>query len=285
MASSKRSFHLFSLLLATTAALSSACARLDLNYDRSNSVPVVDSGAGGSTSTGAAGTGAQDAGDISLPPQEHPFDGTPTFMNLCGGGCMTSDVSIGCSTAMNPENETSISCQIVPTEDGASAECLPAGTSKIGEACERAADCAASLGCVLKDSGVGVCRPYCCADIEACEVGTYCAPATMTEDAASALPLQIPVCTPTTPCKLLDDKTCTDGLTCTLVRTNGTTDCVTPGTGKLGEACPCAANHVCQIATQKCLALCHTDGSDCPDGMLCQGGAKGFPSGIGVCVQ
>jgi hypothetical protein len=283
MPSSNRSFCPFFFLLATTAALSGACS---VQFDASVNLSTEDeSGATGSTGAGAAGGGNVDAGDISLPTQKPPFDGAASFTNLCGDGCMSGDESIGCSTAMAPENNAKISCQIVPTPSGTSAECLPAGISKVGEACERASDCAASLGCVLKDSGVGVCRPYCCGNIEDCELGTYCSPAVMTEDATSESPLQIPVCVPTTPCKLLDDTTCSEGLTCTLVRTNGTTDCVAPGMGKLGEACPCSAGHVCQIASQKCLALCHVGGSDCPDGMLCQGGSTGFPSGIGVCVK
>jgi len=281
MASFKPSFQPRVLSLLLAAALGGACS-INLEADANFSANAGDQEDNAASSMPLPPPTTEDP---LKPPPPAPPTAKTSFADLCGGGCMTGDQAIGCTTAMNPESTSQISCQIVSRETGASAECLPAGTSQIGEACEDAGDCAASLGCVRQASGVGVCRPYCCGDVEACESGSYCASATMNEDAAMLSPTQIPVCVPGTQCKLLDDTSCTGGLTCTLVRGDGTTDCVTPGEGKLGDGCPCAAGFVCAKSLNKCVALCHVDGSDCPDGMVCQGGSKGFQTGIGVCVK
>ena len=109
---------------------------------------------------------------------------------------------------------------------------------------------------------------------------TYCAPVPMAEAA-----VKIPVCLPAKKCKPLDDSTCTDGQTCTIVRDDGTTSCVDPGDGSRGDFCPCAAGQVCSKITNTCLKLCHigNDAADCGAGS-CQGGVMGYPDGIGICV-
>jgi hypothetical protein len=96
----------------------------------------------------------------------------------------------------------------------------------------------------------------------------------------------VPVCVPTTNCQLLDDGSCPDGQTCSIVRASGTTSCVDPGQGQLGQACPCAAGLVCAKLTNLCKKLCHIgqDEVDCPNGGTCQGGSMGYPDGIGICV-
>ena len=136
-------------------------------------------------------------------------------------------------------------------------------------------------------SSVGVCRAYCCADLEACPAGQYCSPSAMF--GASDQP--IPVCIAATMCQLLDDaKDCPKGMTCSIVRQDGTTSCVVPGTAVAGDACtgsagPCAAGYVCSPATGTCLELCHTQGgTECDPGGTCQGGTAPFPDGIGFCV-
>ena len=142
------------------------------------------------------------------------------------------------------------------------------------------AHCANGLGCVTTASG-GICRQYCCADVEACPEDSYCAPTMMAE-----APIPIPVCTPVQKCSLLDDSSCKNGQVCTIVRDKGTTSCVDPGIGQRGEPCPCAAGYVCAKLTNTCLKLCHIgeDATDCEGGGACQGGVMGFPSGIGICV-
>ncbi|MRG96823.1 hypothetical protein [Polyangium spumosum] len=236
--------------------------------------PPTGGGAGGNT------------GDITFPSPNPAPDGNTSYTELCGAGCMSGESALGCSVAMNPEDGAPlVSCQIVPTPNGASAQCLTPGFSQTGDPCTRASDCVQGHGCALTGSSVGSCRPYCCGAVAACPEDTYCAPAPMADDTLNAAPLAIPVCIPATECTLLDDTSCPAGQTCTLVREDGTTSCVDPGAGYLDDPCPCAAGYLCVAAFKKCLALCHTGGSDCPDGMFCQGGADSFPDGIGVCVK
>jgi hypothetical protein len=285
MPSSTRFSLRFSSLLLLAAATAVGGGACSLSFDASLST-AEKMGDGGGSGTGGATSDSNSAGagPIDVPAPEGP-GGQTSYMDLCGGGCMSGAGSIGCGGGINPDgNQTS--CQIVPSASGASAECLPPGDAVLGEPCMAVSDCQPGLGCVRMPSGGGVCQPYCCADIESCEKGTYCTPMPMNEDLASPNPLKVPVCIPTTPCTLLDDTSCgSSGLTCTLVRADGSTSCVEPGEGLIGDPCPCAAGHVCSKTMQKCLKLCHVGAGDCPDGMLCQGGAKAIPDGIGVCVM
>jgi len=133
----------------------------------------------------------------------------------------------------------------------------------------------------------GVCRPYCCGDLEACPSDTYCAPTEIAEGdvAATVDPPPIPVCVPAVNCTLLDDTSCPPEQTCTIVRQDGTTSCINPGSGKLADPCPCAAGFVCSTAINECKQLCHIGATDeCPDGFSCQGGADNYPDGFGICV-
>lgn len=246
-------------------------------------------GTGGNFENGSNGATSGAGGDMGvIVPPDIPKDaaGLSSYTHLCGGGCMSGEEQTACPLPMNPDSPPETSCQIVPTPTGPTAECKIPGTVQAGEPCEQASDCAASLGCVrMMSSNVSVCRPYCCGDLEACAPSTYCSLAPTAEKVLDTPPILIPVCVPATPCTLLDDTTCTDGRTCTLVRTDGTTSCVQPGPGKLGDPCPCSAGHVCSISLGKCLKLCRVDMNDCPMEMLCQGGSEGFPSGVGICVK
>jgi hypothetical protein len=287
MASSQRFSHLlfgFSLL-AMASFVNEACS-VQLSDALASKAGINESdgsfSAGGETTSG----GNETSPGVPLPPPP-PTDtnfGT-TYMDMCGGGCMSGDKSISCALPGNPENPPNTSCQIVPTTDGPVAACATPGVFNEGEPCEKTANCGPSLGCVRMESDVAVCRPYCCGDIEACAPGTYCTLGAMADDTINPTPIQIPVCIPATPCTPLDDTTCPEGRTCTLVRTDGTTSCVVPGPGKQGDACPCAAGHVCVLSSNQCRALCHVGAGDCASGMLCQGGSEDLPDGIGVCVD
>jgi hypothetical protein len=285
MASFKRFSHMlfgFSLLFASSLVNEACSVEVgDPMASKARGGPGFDN-----NDTGAGTTsGGETSSGVSLPTPPVGEAGLSSYMNLCGGGCMSGDKSISCALPTNPDNPSSMSCQIVPTELGPVAECLTPGAFKDSEPCEDTSNCGASLGCVRMGSEVAVCRPYCCGDIEACAPGSYCTLGSMADDVVNAEPIQIPVCVPATPCTLLDDTTCPPGRTCTLVRTDGTTSCIDPGIGKQGDACPCSAGHVCVLSSGTCRALCHVGGSDCPKDMLCQGGSEGFPSGIGVCVK
>ena len=149
-----------------------------------------------------------------------------------------------------------------------------------------AGDCGPGLGCVAP----GVCRAYCCGDVEACPTQSYCEPTAMAAadnpDMASDAP-RIPVCVPATMCELLEDAaSCPVDKTCTIVRADGTTSCVTPGEGKQGEGCPCSAGYVCSTANNTCFRLCQLDRpQECPPNHVCQGGSASYPPNFGVCVQ
>src|SRR5690242_17168212 len=118
MPSTKRSFALFFSLFATTAALGGACSVMQFDSSSNRSTPEF--GVDGSTGGGGIDDTGQDAGPIDIPTPDASVKGTPTFTQLCGGGCMTSDESIGCSIAMNPDPAAKISCQIVATDTGPS---------------------------------------------------------------------------------------------------------------------------------------------------------------------
>jgi hypothetical protein len=275
-----RMFLGFSLLAASTL-LNEACSvklSTDLAGQRSSATEIKDF----SNGTGSGGGGGSSG--VLLPPATDQ-GGVISYMGLCGGGCMSGDKSIACALPMSPDNPPSTSCQIVPTDQGPVAECLTPGLFQEGEPCEKAANCAETLGCVRLGSDVGVCRTYCCGAIEACAPGTYCTLGAMAEDVVNQVPTPIPVCVPATPCTLLDDTTCMNGLTCTLVRKDGTTSCVEPGLGNQGDPCPCSAGQVCLLSSGTCRTLCHLGGNDCATEMFCQGGSEGFPDGIGVCVK
>ncbi|MEQ9320154.1 MAG: hypothetical protein RIF41_13400, partial [Polyangiaceae bacterium] len=89
-----------------------------------------------------------------------------------------------------------------------------------------------------------------------------------------------------TNCTLLDPSSCPDGQTCTIVRVDGTTSCVVPGTGMAGDPCKCAADHVCNTKKNECLKLCKLgDPGDCPPTHICQAGGAIYPQDFGICVS
>ncbi|MEZ4443672.1 MAG: hypothetical protein R3B72_31665 [Polyangiaceae bacterium] len=173
-------------------------------------------------------------------------------------------------------------CKLVPDRRVAQGVCVETGTVNAGQSCLTAHDCAPGFGCV----GVGVCRPYCCGDLEACPTGTYCSLLPLTETIDRTEPLMIPVCTLATNCTLLDASTCAPGETCTIVREDGTTSCVVPGRGTIDDPCPCAADHVCNADKNKCFKLCELGKqADCPQTHICQAGSNIYPQGFGICVS
>ncbi|NUP11600.1 MAG: hypothetical protein HOW73_36605 [Polyangiaceae bacterium] len=193
------------------------------------------------------------------------------------------------------------SCQVADARGAPSSQCLPSGNTLINGVCNSSADCLPGLGCVLASEGetegtgggpeappVGLCRPYCCDELEDCPQDTFCAPEPMfdagaqLEDPRSALP--IPVCTPIHSCTLLGTTDCPEGETCSVVRADGATSCVPIGEGTLCQPCDCAAGFICIFGTGTCAQLCDTNASDCPgEGAICQGGGN-FPDMVGVCV-
>jgi hypothetical protein len=172
------------------------------------------------------------------------------------------------------------------TADGAEGQCTTSfGPFGAGGVCFSASDCAPGFGCVHP----GVCRAYCCGDVEACPESTFCKTSTMISDVQAAsltIKSPIPTCAPITPCALLDDTSCPGELVCTIVREDGTTSCDTPGEGLAGDECPCAKDHVCAQGVNECFKICAlSDPATCPPNHTCQGGSKSYPDGFGVCVS
>lgn len=186
-------------------------------------------------------------------------------------------------------------CTVSYEQDLLRAACQAAGTGGIDAPCLTTRDCAPGLACT-GDEYAAQCRPYCCAGNVACSKGSYCAERPL-RIAQAGKTLSVPVCVVADQCDLsqpypcpasLQSKglcTCKDPETaCAVVRGDGTTSCIKPGTGKVGEDCPCAWDHICSQATGKCLKLCSTTSlADACSGGKCQASAN-LPEDFGVCV-
>ena len=193
-------------------------------------------------------------------------------------------------------------CQVQRTEADPNvpfSRCALAGPGGENAPCLTSSDCQAGLGCVIDPIVGSSCLKYCCQDANDCERGSYCAERPMrdaisngtSKSAIDRTPLPIPVCVPAENCDLSAPYPCVkgracacqSGTACMVVRPDGTTTCTTPGTGKVGDTCPCAWGHICSAATDTCLKLCNTrDDSPCGDGK-CQSASQ-LPDGWGVCI-
>lgn len=189
-----------------------------------------------------------------------------------------------------PDAAVRYACQVTRDNSGGPVhQCGLAGTGAALAPCTAASDCAPGLACT-GTSSPGLCLPYCC-EGSCKEPGTFCTERPLL-DKKPGKALLVPVCAPGEDCTLLEPYPCSgsgcscpDSKTaCTIVRTDGTRGCVTPGTGKVNDKCPCAAGYYCSLATSLCVKMCKTDGIDerCMPGK-CQA-AAGFPPGFGLCV-
>lgn len=259
--------------------------------DDPEACPMGTGGTGGSGFAGAPGSGGSGA------------------MAGAAGAAMTSDAGAGdagpqsdagandagtqgdAGAAPESDERVAMACHVRRQGGGRVSRCEPAGSGERGDPCTSSGDCAPGFGCIASGNA-GACLPYCCAGGEDCEQGSYCAERPLRDDVVPGVPdLRVPVCVAADNCKLGEEFpcegsgcTCEPDETCTIVRPNGTTSCVVPGTGQAGQACPCAPGHVCSQGTNKCLKLCgiNSAGDDCPNG-ACQA-VDGFPQGYGVCV-
>ncbi|WP_437588412.1 hypothetical protein [Sorangium sp. So ce1000] len=300
--------RLLSGLVATSILALSACSMGDFASEADgDSGPTFGSvGSGGmSASAGGAppptsGAGGGGGGavteDVNIPASPEAQDPYTRFAYLCGDGCTpggdptecSSDSGAGTGTGAGLPSAQMLHCQLVLDDGDAIPICRQVGRFDAGGPCHSAADCAAGLGCVAADGQGGVCRQYCCGHVESCAAGTYCDEQPMAESVAGgSAPVPIPVCLPATNCELLNDSVCPTGLTCTIVRDDGTTSCVVPGEGRADDHCPCAPGFVCSMLTNRCKQLCRIDSraQDCGAGAKCQGGSAIYPAGFGVCVS
>jgi hypothetical protein len=191
-------------------------------------------------------------------------------------------------------------CRVSRKRSSVVAECGTTGRGAVDAPCFTGADCSAGLGCATLGA-VARCRPYCCSGDSSCASGDYCAERPLSDDSVSSNLVNsvlIPVCVPAERCELGQPYPCPAGTTCqcpgdtacTVVRPDGTTACVAPGTGDLGDRCPCRSGFVCSHADEPgaCVKLCATGRSDnadltCPAGARCQASAE-LPRGFGICV-
>jgi hypothetical protein len=188
----------------------------------------------------------------------------------------------------------SFSCQVTRENNDRARRCVAAGTGATNAPCFTAADCAAGLACVT-EGDAGRCLPYCCDPTSACAPGAYCAERALRKnptDTSRAEPPHVPVCVPADncsleerfPCPVGSDCRCKNGTACMVVRNDGTTTCLEPGSGEQGADCPCAWNHVCSSVTGTCIKICHTDPTKDECGVQkCQASSE-LPKNFGVCV-
>jgi hypothetical protein len=272
------------------SGLAAGCASIQAYDTASSGAGGCGFGCGGSGQTdydggvlSSTGSGATDGG---WTPGTGAGGGPPKY--LCGGSSPMCSPDLGSTDCTqggpgNPGGGTSdasvYACQLVPNNGALEAKCGIAGTAVDGQPCTAQTPCAAGFGCIGTGSA-SICRQYCCDDLEACAQDTYCDIAPVVD-----VQLPVPVCVPATNCELLNDATCPTGLTCAIVRQDGTTSCIVPGTGVAHDPCPCAPGYTCSPTDHTCLQLCHTSiAGECGPNGSCQGGAVQYPPGIGICV-
>jgi hypothetical protein len=310
-----------SFLLTYAVATVVACAASDTGAEALG----ADAGTGGTCAiAGCIGTnGAAGLAPVVVDVEHQSTGGSSTaeppttLAALCGRGCSEDEDG----APLFPEDPAActetegygggdgeggapavLGCSIVAGSDGSPVgQCGLRSDGVLGDPCLAQADCAPGFACVGEDNA-GQCRPYCCADAEACPVGTYCAAQTLLDldRNQSATPLEVPVCVEAQDCRLDDpypcsaDQTCTcaTNMACTVVRSDGTTGCVPAVTdgGLEGEACPCSPvtvngpGLICSQTTQTCLALCRlAESAPCGAGRRCQSSAS-LPDGFGICT-
>jgi hypothetical protein len=288
-------------LLIGLAGVAVACASMG-SADEIGDRPA---GVGGASTSGS-GYGAEEPdGSIDVASDGDPAPNAKDYAGSCGLGaqnprdamppCVAGAEHDGCTSLQPSEGGMSsgyITCQLVATDGAVVPTCLTPGEGTYNQPCMSALNCGGGLGCAVvaspgatPDNKGGACLDYCCGDLEECPKDTYCTLQSMAE----APDVTIPVCILASKCTLLDDTTCPEGLTCAIVRADGTTSCVVPGTGKDGEECNslgfCAAGFTCLKLVGKCKQLCRLDHpEDCPMGSTCLSGSGEYPDNYGTCT-
>lgn len=258
-----------------------------------------DAGVSGSSDAG----GASDAGHVS--------DAGSLSVRGADAAALTLSVD---GSFVRPETPTpeaaTYACRLSSAGGTMVRECAASGARGVEESCTSSADCLPGLGCV----GValaGRCLPYCCALDAACGEGFYCAERPLRSESLgeTAGPL-VPVCDRSDDCSLGEpfpcegpDCVCGAETACTLVKPDGTTACLPPGTGQAGDPCSlpgaepqngeaptttrCSVHHHCSQATDQgtCVRTCEIDepgSATCAPG-VCQA-SPALPMGWGICV-
>ncbi len=256
--------------------------------------PPTSSGGGGESAggMGAGGAAGEGSGAVSGGGGAAGDGGSGGANGGQGGESFTAGQGGTPNSGSGGSGEPSaqqLACQVVPLATGPKATCRAAGTGKAKSPCFSTQQCEPGLACVKEGEGK-ICLPFCCAGDDSCTHGTYCAERLLADDPDELL--EVPVCVAAADCNLNEPYPCTGTsctcddprLACMVVRADGTTTCAEPGSGKVGDACPCAWGHVCSQASETCVLLCETARPDYYCGNeKCQASAE-LPDGWGVCV-
>jgi hypothetical protein len=260
-------------------------------------VALGQGGSSGAASLGDFGSGTRGISESGAGAPGNSVVSAGTVGDSIGGSGATDSgmTTAGTSATVpsgNAAGSVATACRIRRDLSVVRATCEVAGKGTIGAPCASRANCAAGLACV-DENGTAQCRPYCCRGVGSCPPATYCDLRPTHELVASTEPLLVSVCMPGTDCRFEDpnkcqvDRSCScpSSKVCGVVRSDGTTACVTPGTGTEGEPCPCAAQHVCSDARGTCFQICSlaTNELQCASG-ICQASTS-MPDNWGVCVN
>lgn len=260
---------------------------------------TASNGGNGGTSSTSGNGGASDGGVASA---GGAFNGEGGALGTDGGARSTDGGAPGAGGAIDivggqggqgPQTPISYACQVTRRNNRPARVCTAAGAGLANAPCFGAADCAPGLACV-SDGDAGRCRPYCCDPETDCQAGAYCAERPLRKspsDTTNVEPPRVPVCVPADdcsleerfPCPIEGECRCKGDTACMVVRDDGSTACLEPGTGTQGDPCPCAWNHVCSKLTNQCVKLCRTDTTNDCGTQKCQASSE-LPKNFGICV-
>jgi hypothetical protein len=171
-----------------------------------------------------------------------------------------------------------LGCQVDVSGDEPEPKCVPVNpNATMVTTCTDGSQCNDGQGCVVVGEMAGVCRGYCCEDLD-CPTDHYCSP----RPVAGFLGERVPVCVKAEPCPPLTDACQAEDETCTIVGANGLTSCIPVGDGQTCDPCPCADGYMCNLGTGVCQKLCHTALTDECGGT--GGACQAILEDVGVCI-
>ena len=279
---------------ATAIARSCGLAAIGCSPDDAESCAHAVAGASGG-STSQAKAGLSDSGGSTA------TDGSAVSVGGIGSESTIDVVVAGATTGIGTTVSTSgggsgaLACRIILDNTTTRSQCEVAGVGVEGASCNSRIDCAAGFACT-NNNGKGECLHYCCGGNAACTTGSYCGEREAYEGDGSTVKMTVAVCLKGVSCRFNEPFpcpanqvcSCPANETCGVVRSDGTTACVVPGTGVEGESCPCSVGYVCSDALRTCIKTCSLVDSaknvvQCPNG-ACQS-SPSLPSDVGICVS
>jgi hypothetical protein len=262
---------------------------------------VVSTGSGGSSgstsTTATTTTNRCGLAAVGCNPDDNASCAHAVVNSGVGGSAAGGSSAGGAAgaTSVGGDAGTTLACRVLFDNSVPLSQCEPDGNGLTGDTCVSRADCASGYGCVT-ENGTAQCRLYCCSGNDVCPSDTYCDEREIGEDTDAVIKHSVPVCVAGTACRFDDPYPCPTAQTCScptgrvcgVVRSDGTTACVVPGTGVEGEACPCAASYVCSDVLGTCVKTCSlldvaASAEQCSLG-VCQASAS-LPADVGICVS